>query len=175
MSLASTFTSLISGSIISLGSAIAKIIADIPKNIANGNASRVIYEANPSQNDPKAEYNQNLPQAGKQNDLFGSIGDTLRLPQASEWLNKGIPGLNDPKASWNVGTPLGNPIMPTSAPGNLVTPLSIPTPYETKKQAFVAPNVIINGTQMQSPQEVANAVMGAINEAYGKFKEGSLA
>ncbi|MEH2183049.1 hypothetical protein [Nostoc sp.] len=157
VSLASTFTSLISGSIMSLGTAIAQIISDIPKTITSGEISRKIYESNQSQNDPKAEYNQNLPQVGKQNDLFGSMGDVLRIPQASEWLNKSIPGLNDPNASWNVGTPL-----------------SIPKTSDVNRQAF-APTVNVNGAQMQNPQDIASAVMNAINAEYGKFKQNSLA
>ncbi len=67
------------------------------------------------------------------------------------------------------------PLSPPTTPNTIVTPLVIPKTPDANKQSFVAPNVIINGTQMQNPQEIANAVMGAINEAYGKFKEGSLA
>ncbi|MDZ8090457.1 MAG: hypothetical protein RMZ42_00690 [Nostoc sp. DedQUE05] len=79
------------------------------------------------------------------------------------------------KPSETTATPFSTPVTPGIPSNTLGVPLNIPKTSDANKQAFVAPNVIINGTQMQSPQEIANAVMGAINEAYGKFKEGSLA
>ncbi|MDZ8138685.1 MAG: hypothetical protein RM049_25840 [Nostoc sp. DedQUE04] len=79
------------------------------------------------------------------------------------------------KPSETTATPFSTPVTSGIPSNTLGVPLNIPKTPDANKQAFVAPNVIINGTQMQSPQEIANAVMGAINEAYGKFKEGSLA
>ena len=73
----------------------------------------------------------------------------------------------------NFGKPLDS-TMSTNSTENLATPLVIPKTPDTNKQAF-APIINVNGAQMQNPQDVARAVMRAINAEYGKFKQNSLA
>ncbi|ACC84719.1 hypothetical protein [Nostoc punctiforme] len=110
---------------------------------------------------------------------LAAIGDTLKSVggRLNPLGDNGVVGALKNGGGFIGGMLNSNPITPLNpnSSNSPIIPLEIPKPPDNNKQAFVAPHVIINGTHMQNPQEIANAVMGAINEAYGKFKEGSLA
>jgi hypothetical protein len=151
-SLTSIVVNAVSGAMVALGTAITTMFSNLTGYITNpSNISKAIFSG---QSSPTASYNQNLPQVGKTNDLFGVIGDALKIPQASEWINNNIPGMKNPNASWNKGLPT----------------------IDTKKSSTTsfAPQVNITASSGNA-NDIATAVMDNINKLFVQYQANNLA
>ena len=150
LNLTSAIVSTIAGLFVTLASLVTEVFKDAAKGGISG-ISKAIYDSGfLGSNDPNAPWNKNLLQVGTGTDLDRArAANPDPFQQFGDWIYN-IPALGGLKS-----TPL---------------PSGVP---RSNKQSF-APTVNVTGAQ-GSPQEVASAVLGAINSAYIQYSQGSLA